>query len=956
MKQNDMFGMSLDERMVATKGRSTGFDYMRIALATFVIFMHSGGVSYGLGPPTEYFRKHPFPPFPIPVAQEYILPMFFALSGFLVAGSLYRTRTIGEFLGLRAIRILPALSVEVSLSALLIGPLLTVAPLSIYFSSPIFFSYFFNTIGYIHYQLPGLFLSNPWPNTVNSQLWTVPWELYCYLTLTALAVLRIVQRKLLFLGIVVLGTLAVLIIHVAETPGHIRVDPVVPGYALLMSFLSAVVIYTYKSSIPWSGWLAAACGAFVCIMFYIPGGDYLVGFPVAYMTIYLGLLNPVKIALLRGADYSYGLYLYGFVIQQAVAQMGTWTHHWYVNFLLSMITASAFAAFSWAFVERPALRLKRFFVSPGAETRPPTVETRLPSTGPIAHAVLALVSLALIVRSIFFVWKNYLIVLYWDQWALIDDFIHHEAATKSWTYLFKPHNEHVIATSKLLFALDWVLFHLTNLPLVISTMFLAVVVAWLVTTLVFWKMQRDRFFWTIWLILCASGFSLGQWENLLCGFQPQFNLVLIGTLASIIFALKVSEPQDTKDFVWLAALQFAMGFCVFSMGNGIAIPISVLFLLILFRVSLLKCLTTASFGVFYVATFSILTHGSGTPGGPISPKKLFDMVRFFFVVIGGAPFDADLNLAAILGIFVCVIFAALFVRYLALPWFKYYRADSGLAGLFALAIFLFATAAAAAWGRSFMGIVFAQTSRYATPMLVLWMMLFAVPIRLCLTSQIFLLNAQYRQDILWLSMIAALGTVAVSTLRHTDETDRMIAISRSVRQGAFFIASGVLNADDWKIVYWDRVYPDPNTMKSFIAFLREHQLNIFSPWMGLPKPSADEIQKLAFVKSMPVCTRGYIDDTTKIDSSSWKVRGWISDTRLQTPRWLLASDDKGQMLGYTEPLSSRPDVESAIGARHFRGFLLPFRVSDLAQRPYSVVAIFQGGEAACQLRLPAPLP
>ena len=47
-----------------------------------------------------------------------ILPMFFALSGFLVAGSLERTR-VHQFVVLRALRLVPALAVEVTLSALL---------------------------------------------------------------------------------------------------------------------------------------------------------------------------------------------------------------------------------------------------------------------------------------------------------------------------------------------------------------------------------------------------------------------------------------------------------------------------------------------------------------------------------------------------------------------------------------------------------------------------------------------------------------------------------------------------------------------------------------------------------------------------------------------------------------------------------------------------------------------
>ena len=36
-------------------------------------------------------------------------------------------------------------------------------------------------------NLPGVFADNPHPSIVNGQLWTVPWELRCYMLLAAIA-------------------------------------------------------------------------------------------------------------------------------------------------------------------------------------------------------------------------------------------------------------------------------------------------------------------------------------------------------------------------------------------------------------------------------------------------------------------------------------------------------------------------------------------------------------------------------------------------------------------------------------------------------------------------------------------------------------------------------------------------------------------------------------------------
>jgi peptidoglycan/LPS O-acetylase OafA/YrhL len=60
--------------------------------------------------------------------------MFFALSGFLVTGSAIRTRSVRTFLTFRFLRIFPALATEVTLSAVILGPLLTTLPLKDYVS------------------------------------------------------------------------------------------------------------------------------------------------------------------------------------------------------------------------------------------------------------------------------------------------------------------------------------------------------------------------------------------------------------------------------------------------------------------------------------------------------------------------------------------------------------------------------------------------------------------------------------------------------------------------------------------------------------------------------------------------------------------------------------------------------------------------------------------------------
>src|SRR5689334_7563831 len=185
-------GCTLDERFKSTKGRSSGFDYIRVVLALGVICWHVRVTTYGdLDPAIQYDSLADFVLLPIAI---FILPMFFSLSGILVASSLERCKTFLMFLGLRALRIVSALAVAVLLSALVLGPLLTTLPLGAYFTDPEFHAYFLNIVADIHYRLPGVFVSNPFP-LVNGQLWTIPYELACYVALVILAATGIFQQR-----------------------------------------------------------------------------------------------------------------------------------------------------------------------------------------------------------------------------------------------------------------------------------------------------------------------------------------------------------------------------------------------------------------------------------------------------------------------------------------------------------------------------------------------------------------------------------------------------------------------------------------------------------------------------------------------------------------------------------------------------------------------------------------
>ena len=357
--------MTIGEQMRRAGGFTSGFDYMRLVLATMVVFNHSFGMGGGsmadLGLPFEFHR----------IFGHAILPMFFALSGFLVAASLLRTPNLGVFMGLRALRILPALMVEIALSALILGPLLTTVAWRDYFTDPDFFRYFLNMLGWIHYHLPGVFVDNPVPRTVNGSLWTVPYEAECYIVLALVALLGLVRRPALFLGLLALACVALIVWNAA----HGDPDPsrgTLTGRQLILFFLAGVLLHLGRDRVPSSGWLALAAGGLSLALVASHVWVYLLPLPVAYVTAWLGLQQPRKLPLLFTGDYSYGIYLYAYPIQQAVVQMLPDGRVWYVNFAVSMVVVGCFAAFSWHCIEKPTLKLKRLLARRAGAQAPDT--------------------------------------------------------------------------------------------------------------------------------------------------------------------------------------------------------------------------------------------------------------------------------------------------------------------------------------------------------------------------------------------------------------------------------------------------------------------------------------------------------------------------------------------------------------------------------------------------------
>jgi len=90
----------------------------------------------------------------------------------------------------------------------------------------------------------------------------------------------------------------------------------------------------------------------------VPGCSYLALVFLLYAMVYLGTLRIPVPPPFRFGDYSYGIYLYGFPIQQTLVLLFPGLRVWYLLFLVSFPITILVAMLSWHCIEKPALKLR----------------------------------------------------------------------------------------------------------------------------------------------------------------------------------------------------------------------------------------------------------------------------------------------------------------------------------------------------------------------------------------------------------------------------------------------------------------------------------------------------------------------------------------------------------------------------------------------------------------------
>lgn len=331
--------------------RHNGLSTIRLVFATTVIFWHSFPLT-GTEIAYEPLRQ---------VVGSFRADGFFAISGFLILASWERRPDVRGYVRARLLRILPAYWFSLLAVAFVIAPVALMASgqrVAALFEGPRSSSAYVlanldTRIAF--FDIAGTPQGVPYPGAWNGSVWTLQWEMAAYAGLLLLAVLGLTRHRWFLLALT-MGSWFLLLLCALDVldPGGYRLG----GLRFGLMFLTGACLYAFAHRVPVRGWLAGLSVATIAAGGFLADYRLIAAPALAYLVFWIGsrLRHP---RWNRRTDLSFGLFLFGFPVQQLLLTLGWDSPHPLLFFVVSVLATLPFAFLSWYAVERPAMNWKR---------------------------------------------------------------------------------------------------------------------------------------------------------------------------------------------------------------------------------------------------------------------------------------------------------------------------------------------------------------------------------------------------------------------------------------------------------------------------------------------------------------------------------------------------------------------------------------------------------------------
>lgn len=347
--------------------RNNALNAWRLVLASEVILWHSF-------PLTGHFVSNA-------PARQLLFSIgvdgFFAVSGFLVTSSWLRHPRVRDYSAARALRIFPGFYTCLAVTAFVIAPLSVAiqgGSATKLLSSKGPFEYVLMNCALLILKpdVGGTPRHIPSPGVWNVSLWTLIWEMFCYIAVAAFGVAGLLHRRWFLPTVMVLAAVSAAVLPPMTFPGAWTIQQAVARFAMM--FVAGALLNQFKDVIPARWSLVGLSLAIVAGASLMPDYRVIGALPLAYAIIASGSLVHNKRLRLR-TDLSYGVYIYAFPMQQLLIVCGVGVLAPLAFFPVATLATLPMAALSWFLVEKPALSLKsRLLRKPAAVPQPAALE------------------------------------------------------------------------------------------------------------------------------------------------------------------------------------------------------------------------------------------------------------------------------------------------------------------------------------------------------------------------------------------------------------------------------------------------------------------------------------------------------------------------------------------------------------------------------------------------------